>query len=254
MGYGNNRTSSYWYFASWKDNYTKTVTSRIDEPGALPAQALLPDPGAGRLVRVHYGRRIPVSKQLRIDVQRPIWNDTSKSVVFSGPLQSQNFEITWPAFLEDTYLLWLLTDVNGDGYKDLVAYTSQENNIIQNVIVFPGQHNGTFSGPVVSPITLDPSVGSLLSAEFMLPLKTVQAQYTYKDGSSTDAGIMAFFDNYGIVGARMLAPKTAKGTYKYEFKGQNPSIAGQRSTTLGERKGTWMGLNKKTEVIGLLPF
>ena len=247
-------TAGYWYFASWKKNYTEKVVSQIDEPGALAAQALLSDSDTGRLVRVHYGRRIPVSKELRIDVQRPVWNDTSKSITFTAPRQTQRFEITWPAYLEKAYLLWFLTDVDGDGNKDLVAYTSQDNFIEQTVIVFAGRQNGTFAKPVVSPIQLDPNIGKLLTAEYMLPLTTVQAQYTYLDNSTTAAGIMAFFDNYGIVGARMLAPKAAKGTFKYEFKGQNPSIAGQRSTTLGQRPGDWMGLDKRKEVVGLLPF
>lgn len=93
-----------------------------------------------------------------------------------------------------------------------------------------------------------------MSANFMSLMKTFRTNYTYTDRTTTTAGIMAFFDNYGVVGARIVAPKTSKGTLIYEFKGQNPSIAGQKSTTLGDRPGTWMRLDRKAEAVGLLEF
>jgi hypothetical protein len=38
------------------------------------------------------------------------------------------------------------------------------------------------------------------------------------------------------VSARILAPVNAKGTFKYEMKGQSPTIAGQPSSGLAGHK------------------
>ena len=103
--------------------------------------------------------------------------------------------------------------------------------------------------PVAGPIALDSKVSNLLTAELRDPLYTVHADYTYPDGSTTNAAIIAFFENYGIVGARTLAPKKAKGSLEYELKGQKTNIAGQRSTTLGQRSGRCIGLDRKKEVV-----
>ncbi|KAG8531944.1 uncharacterized protein KY384_003580 [Bacidia gigantensis] len=255
VGYGCNLTTGYWYFANWRKDFTEKVVSQIFEPNAFKAQALLSDPASGCLIRLRFGKWYPVATALRIDRICAVRDDSTDKVSLSNPPQSQVFNISWPAYLEKDYLLWFLCDVDGDGHKDLVTYTSLENNIVLHVVVFPGRTDGTFASPIVSPITIDPEVGRLMSAEFMTPMKTIQADFTYPvDGSITSAGIISFFDNYGIVGARMIAPKTAKGTFEYEFKGQNPSIAGQRSTTLGKRPGNWMGLDRREEAIGLLAF
>lgn len=71
------------------------------------------------------------------------------------------------------------------------------------------------------------------------------------DGTTSEAAILGFFDNYGITGARIIAPKKSRGIFEYEFKGQNPSIACQRATTLGTRPGNFMGLDRLTEAVGL---
>lgn len=62
--------------------------------------------------------------------------------------------------------------------------------------------------------------------------------------------IMTIFDNYGVAGARLLAPIAPSGTYTYELKGQTPAIAGQHSTSLGEMDGSWMGREQPVQAIG----
>ena len=218
------------------------------------AQAVLSDSDSGRLIRIFYGQRYTTAKHLRIDVVRPVREVDGERVLFSGTGSKQTFDITWSATDESSYMLWFLSDVDGDGNKDLVAYTSPNNNQDICVIVFHGLANGSFDKPTVSRIVLDPSIGKLMSADFMSPIKTFQTNYTYVDGATTTAGIMAFFDNYGVIGARIMAPVTSKGTLLYEFKGQNPSIAGQKSTTLGNRPAAWMRLDRKAEAVGLLEF
>ncbi|CAH0016129.1 unnamed protein product [Clonostachys rhizophaga] len=120
--------------------------------------------------------------------------------------------------------------------------------------VFPSRANGTFDAPVVSEIQLDPKMGTLFTAEFMEPLYTAQTTFTYANtGHRTSAAIMSFFDNYGIIATRIIAPEASRGTYKYALMGQDSAIAGQRSTTLGERRKDLMGLRRKTQRIGIMP-
>jgi hypothetical protein len=56
-----------------------------------------------------------------------------------------------------------------------------------------------------------------------------------------------FFDNYGILGARVMAPVTKEST-SYELKGQIPAISGQASKPLGMRK-----VGARFEDIGIFP-
>ena len=88
----------------------------------------------------------------------------------------------------------------------------------------------------------------------MYPVYATQAPYSFSDGLKTEAGILGFFDNYGILGARMIAPVSGTGTYKYEFKGQTPAIAGQLSSGLGWRSQNLMGRGESSEAIGFADF
>ncbi|KAI9170786.1 hypothetical protein HJFPF1_00259 [Paramyrothecium foliicola] len=244
-----------WYFCSWASDYGRMKLSTIPEPNSIPAQALLSDPLSNRLVRLYYGKRYSTVQTLRIDVLLPKRNSSDGSIVFQTAQISQKFPITWQAFDEEDYLLWIMHDVNGNGHADLVGYTSDASNLILNVVVFPSLADGTFDVPIVSRIQLDPQTGSLLTAEFMQPLYTTQASFTYTDtGDRSSGAIMSFFDNYGIIASRLIAPEASRGTYKYELKGQDSAIAGQRSHTLGERPREWMGLRKKTQSIGIIPL
>ncbi|KAL2679406.1 hypothetical protein Neosp_010180 [[Neocosmospora] mangrovei] len=243
-----------WYFCSWAADYGEMRLTTISEPNSNPAQALLSDPLSNRLVRVYYGKKYPTVQTLRVDVLRPERNSSDGSIVFPTEPSSQKFPITWQAFNEEDYLLWLMRDVNGNGHADLVGYTSDASNLFLHVVVFPSRGDGTFDTPVVSRIQLDPQIGNLFTAEFMQPLYTTQTTYTYTNtGSRTLGAIMSFFDNYGIIATRIIAPEVSRGTYKYELKGQDSAIAGQRSSTLGERPKDWMGLRKKTQSIGIIP-
>ncbi|KAF7335120.1 Phosphatidylcholine-hydrolyzing phospholipase [Mycena venus] len=111
------------------------------------------------------------------------------------------------------------------------------------VVVFPWNN---IKVPVVSKISLSTDKGSLLSAPFMVPVRTMLTSYTYPDGNTadgeiipgetTDSAIIMFFDNYGILGARVLAPKKNAADSEYELKGQIPAIAGQAVNATGWNK------------------
>jgi hypothetical protein len=243
-----------WCFCSWTADYKEARLSTISEPNSIPAQALLSDPLSNRLVRIYYGQRFQSVQILQIDVLVPIRNETDGQVAFESSPKSQTFPIVWQALREEDYLLWFMHDVNGNGHADLVGYTSDASNVFLNVVVFPSRGDGTFDPPVVSPIQLDSQVGDLFTAEFMRPLYTTRTTYTYSNTGNKSAGaIISFFDNYGIIGTRIIAPEASRGTYKYELKGQDSAIAGQRSSTLGERSAVWMGLKKKTQSVGIIP-
>ena len=97
----------------------------------------------------------------------------------------------------------------------------------------------------------------------MYPVYTRQATCSYPPASddetsnsdpdvltTTDACILSFFDNHGILGVRMIVPLTATGTFTYEFKGQTPAIAGQLSSGLGWRAQNLTGRGEPSEAIG----
>jgi hypothetical protein len=243
-----------WYFCSWTGDYDQMQLTIISEPNSSPAQALLSDPSSDRLVRLYYGKRYPTVQTLRLDILLPVRNDTDGQVYFKEQPSSQKFPISWHAYDEQDYLLWFMHDVNRNGHADLVAYTSDASNLILNVVVFPARGDGRFDNPAVSRIALDPQVGTLFTAEFMQPLYTAQTSYTYPYvGTQTSGAIISFFDNYGVIAARIIAPEASHGSYKYELKGQDGAIAGQRSFTIGERPKDWMGLRRRTQAIGIVP-
>ena len=254
-GYGRDRATKTgnWYFAKWQSKYTDGDVTHVSEPDAPTAQAMLSDSDSSHIIRLSYGQHYDESGGLRLDVIQLIPN-TVGDVESIAILSSKVFDMSSLGLLERDYLSWYLCDVTGDGHKNPVAYTSSEDNENLRVIVFPWESDVSFGTPIISPITLDPNKGTLMTRDFMSPMKSFQAEYTYADGTTTSAGILAFFENYEIIGARIIAPRTSTGTLEYEFKGQNPSIAGQRSTTLGDRPGTWMGLDRRAESVGLLAF
>lgn len=133
-----------------------------------------------------------------------------------------------------------------------MAYTSQSNKVELLVVVFAGRTDCRFADPVISTIALDPARGDMMTAEFMVPISTVQSSYTYEYGEKTEVAITSFFDNYGVMGARIVAPVRARGTLEYEFKGQNGALAGQRATFLDQRIGGWMGSGAKQRIVGLV--
>jgi len=232
----------------------KNTFTTLPETNARRTQVLLSDPDSNRLIRVFYGKAYPKVATLQLDVLRPNRDEKDGTITFYSKPSIQEFPITWRGFIEQDYLLWFVEDVNGDGYADLVTYTSDASNMFLDVVIFPSKADGTFGSPIVSPILLDPQIGTLLTGEFMRPLYTTRASYTYPaTGQRTSVGIMSFFDNYGIIATRVLAPESP-GSFKYVLKGQDSAISGQRSLTIGERPEKWMGLNRKVQQVGIVPF
>lgn len=247
-----------WNFTAWRNGYSEISTDSFSTMISFPVQAILTgilgsDGQNASIVQLYYGDTFPYPKRIGVDVVQPS-EDPSGKVSLPGPCFKQSFPISWPARKSSEYLLWFLSDVDGDGFTDIVGYASSESNTTLTVVVFPGREGCYFQDPVVSSITLPAEKGTLFTSSFMHPVYARQAAYSYPEELSTDAGILSFFDNYGILGVRMLAPVTATGTHNYEFKGQNPAIAGQLSPGLGWRAQNLMGRGESSEAIGFADF
>lgn len=80
---------------------------------------------------------------------------------------------------------------------------------------------------------LDPPK-KLVTAPFLRPV-SVSEVAAKGDASDGWPSLMEAFDNYGVLGARLVTPylDQDEGVWKYELKGQTPSLAGQMSTGLG---------------------
>ena len=260
LAFDSTQKQTTWNFTSWINGYSKISTNTYSTTTAFPAQTILTgilgsDSQKASIVQLYYGDTFPVPNCIGVVVVQPS-EDPSGKLSLPSPRSNQQFPITWPAHQSSEYLLWFLSDVNGDGFTDIVAYTSSDSNTTLTVVVSPGRADGDFAAPVSSGITLPANKGSLFTSSFMHPVYARQAAYTYpsRDDISTGAGILSFFDNYGILGVRMIAPVNATGTFEYEFKGQTPAIAGQLSTGLGWRAQNLMGRGESSEAIGFANY
>lgn len=246
-GYNEASKNTSWYFSNWSSGYNTPNISEFTEELAFPAQMILSGKlGTGgsnnRIVRLFYGPTFPTKDQIRIDVVNPVRDSDGKINPNLGT-KTQTFPITWPAVEPSYYLTWFLVDVDGNNLLDLVAFVmdhhSKKHHSRLNVVVFPGQADLTFGTPIVTNIKFDNKEGTLFDAAFMKPINASQAQYTYtnilNDPPVSNAAIMSTFDYFGILGARILAPVSATGSFNYEMKGQTPAIAGQPSVGLGQR-------------------
>lgn len=241
---------STWYFTHFVNG--TLMTSTVVEPNRVRSQALLSHPN-GCLVRLSYGATFPIQQTIQIETVTPSCAENG-TVTFAAS-EKQQYGITWHGLIENDYLLWFLHDVNGDGVLDLVAYCSDASIVFIDVVVFPGLKDGTFGKPVISPIAVDSNIGRLFTAGFMTPLYTTQASYTYPGtgGKTTTGAVMSFFDNYGIIGARIVAP-VGGGSYAYMLAGQDGAISGQRALTIGSRPAKWMGSTTAAQPVGIVAF
>ncbi|KAB2569534.1 hypothetical protein DBV05_g11793 [Lasiodiplodia theobromae] len=215
-----------WTFTNFDNDYKHLKSWTFEEDVGERAQRILPLPtskcGPCRLVRLFYGQG---SNELRLDTLTIQNHSVSVDSTIRIP-------VDWSGTAEEQYLTWFLADANSNGHLDLVGLvTNQEGGL--TVLAIPGQADSTFEARAVqSAITSDK--GDKLTAPFMKPVAARQARCKYLGTSDeTGAAIMALFDNYGILGVRVIRPAQAAGTLTYEIAGQIPAVAGQVSSCLG---------------------
>ncbi|RSL48466.1 hypothetical protein CEP54_012909 [Fusarium duplospermum] len=253
-----------WTFSKWKNTYSKLVYSTYNEHLSEKAQTTLVKSGAttsatNRVIRLFYGKEYsrparlfnfersrilmtltqPITGNIRIDVL-----ELSASSVTT--ISSTSLQVTWTG---NDYLTWFFSDVDADGVPELISLVADSSDGTLNVLAFrPGaDETKGYQAPVVSEITSDK--GSMLTAPFLTPILTGRVKYTFPEsGWTVDAGILMAFNNYGIIGARLLTPKASRGTLEYEISGQLPAIAGQMADTLGMVTPLFVG---RGEPVGL---
>lgn len=140
---------------------------------------------------------------------------------------------SWGNPPENHYLKFLLLDVSHNGNLDIVALLNIDDSTLRTV-VFPSLGDYSFGEPVVSTISIPES---LFNPAFFRSVLVAPAEFQYPETQGNlkvNTGILQFFDNYQILGARLLAP-TSPTSLNYELKGQTPAIAGQ--TTVGAGLG-----------------
>ncbi|KAJ7922002.1 hypothetical protein B0H13DRAFT_2413373 [Mycena leptocephala] len=229
-----------WYFATWSSEYS-TLTPTTVEMAPKPEGVIIALLGVDTDPLRGYTRARPLMiVTLYGDLLHlnffSFTRDELGKVASTRSLSLLERPITWGLSSVHDYLAWFFAKSN------LITLGIRDDSSIV-VVVFPWPD----ASPVVSEITLNPDKGYLLNAPFMEPLRTMLTSYTYPGGETTDAAIIMFFDNYGILGARVMAPVT-KGSTSYELKGQIPAISGQVSKPLGTRK-----VGARFEDIGIPP-
>jgi hypothetical protein len=240
VGFGHGK----WYFATWSNEYRTLTSSTFNRGFAGVVIAILGVDTDPISVDTPPGRSPPLMiVSLRddsridfhfIDFER----DGEGKVTYDGSATGAGLRITWGLDSAHNYLAWFFAES-----KAISLGMKDDSSLV--VVVFPWPDD--IGSPIISEIALNPEKGYLLTAEFMTPLRIMLTSYTYPGGEITDAAIIMFFDNYGILGARVLAPVT-KGSTSYELKGQIPAISGQASNHLGQRL-----VGTRLEDIGIFP-
>jgi hypothetical protein len=229
-----------WYFGTWSNEY-RTLTPTTVEMAPKPEGVIIALLGVDTDPLRGYTRARPLmivtlyGDLLHLNFFNFTRDELGK-VASTRSMSLLERPITWGLSSVHDYLAWFFAESN------LITLGIRDDSSIV-VVVFPWPD----ASPVVSEITLNPDKGYLLNAPFMEPLRTMLTSYTYPGGETTDAAIIMFFDNYGILGARVMAPVT-KGSTSYELKGQIPAISGQASKPLGTRK-----VGARFEDIGIFP-
>ncbi|KAJ6528628.1 hypothetical protein DFH09DRAFT_1371197 [Mycena vulgaris] len=246
-----------WYFSTWQDDYRTQDLTVLDDPMKVCPQALLSlkwgHSGDPRIACIFFGPKSNMGNQIRIDLLD--FGRNSHHKVSEQKRNTQTYEVTWNVHSGGAnYLTWFFVKGHEHEHDTLVTVALTDNADPGLVVVVFRAGSYAFDPPIVSEIMLGPEQGTLLTAKWMTPLRAMQTSYTYptpgKNGQAvtTHAAILIFFDNYAVLGARVLAP-VKRGDLRYEFKGQNPAIAGQTSGALG------MTLDpERPEAVGILPL
>ncbi|OJD34158.1 phosphatidylcholine-hydrolyzing phospholipase [Diplodia corticola] len=241
-----------WTFTSFSDNYRTPNSQTFEEDIGERAQRILPLPtrhaGPHRFVRLFYGQNSGTyctsNPTHPTPPTRAIQLTTTADTIRLDVLSLQNHQpvtdttIHLPAAGSATpeahYLTWFLADVNRNGHPDLVSLVRAPDGQL-TVLAVPGAAPPRFFERTVSRSPIGASdKGSELTAAFMRPVAAFPARYRFpRSGEETSAAVLSLFDNYGVLGVRVVRPSAPAGSLAYEIGGQIPAVAGQLARGLG---------------------
>lgn len=240
-----------WKLYMWTNDYkAESVVQTSEQSTKMIDQnwwryltgSLLKNNNTTQFIRLFYGQHTQpgsttVSNSIAAFSNKELGNLRIEVVSFKGsPLQATQEwagdldTAKWGNPEETRYVKWLLMDVTGDGNLDLVSLINTDESTL-TVLVFASNGDFSFSAPTVSRIVAN---GTLFNPAFFKSILVAPASIDSPgSGSQAKTGILQLFDNYQVLGARLLGP-VSNGSQKYELKGQLPAIAGQISLGAGD--------------------
>lgn len=226
VAFDSSSKSYAWNFTSWSDGFkTRTSETLTEQAVGSAAQAFL----VGQLFKDARNESIvrifTTPATARIDVI-----DYTPSQPIKPSSQTFDFDSSFCEGIE-----WFLADVNDDTKLDVVAYCSSSDATLTTAVFLNRGKGGSsqFDEPRIS--TILPNVPKLFNAPFLKSVVTITTQVFDTDTqlpSRNKAGLLQLFDNYGILGVRLLKP-VSDDLALYTPVGQTPAIAGQVSDALG---------------------
>ena len=148
-------------------------------------------------------------------------------------LSSQTFPITWNT--SGRYISYAAFPSTDDRSASMVILLEDPETAALSTIVFPQSRTTGFLPPTAKPVKIPDGFPSV-TAPFSKTLRVQQTPYiSHGTGARVEGGLLQFFDNGGMLGARLLAPALEDGGLSYEVVGQDPTLAGQASNVIGWR-------------------
>ena len=215
-----------WTFTNFTAGYASRFTMTFLELQTFPAREYLSDSSSTsatqRVIRVSYAEAKP---SIKIDIL---------AVTLEGDLAVQVFRADEYPFDSSacSAVKWFLMDVNDDNLNDVVAYCPTSSTLY--VTTFLQRPDGSCDQPYTTSIPADYYLnfnGDYLKHITSFP--TVRFNVNTQRPTGGRNNIFQLFDNYGVLGGRLLAPWKDGELQFYDAVGQYPAIAGQLSGGLG---------------------
>ncbi|MCJ1439398.1 hypothetical protein MMC27_008792 [Xylographa pallens] len=214
--------SYVWNLNTWTDQYKQRMASSVVESRvANAAQRILADKSTSDVgfARLTYGNNIQIEYLLI--------NNSAVNV-----LSKQIFSAFNPSTC--TSLSWFLMPLLPNAYSSVIGYCiSAPLSTVSTVVFEPlSTPRSGYQQPRITTFTPDflPKFSGPFTMDILTTTTQIFSPNTQLPGK-VSAGLLHLFDNYGILGARLLNP--VKGDESaYAVVGQVPAIAGQLSQAL----------------------
>jgi hypothetical protein len=228
----NSTTQTFtWTIASWTSDYeNQKIQTVIEENRPWKPHTVIQH--EDKILRV-FDTHGPNGKNFKIDVLTfDFASETPKIKILS----SAEYIIQWDRKSEYRSIMFTQNSDNPSSSElpSLTLLMSEPKTHILFTVVFPAISGYRYGYPVTKLIT-PPGKVETFTAPFLNSIRAEPVAYTYKSGKTTKAAVLQLFDNFGVLGARLLAPMLGENNEKYQYEavGQVPAIAGQSSKAIG---------------------